>query len=206
MSVVKTLNFSLKYSWGQAATPHNSDLSTFCHSPFSNCLVSAAVVGNVGNVSACTLALHLSLTASQKQRTLKRGGPGNKYPAAAAAAKSLQSCPTLCDPIHGSSPGSPVPGILQARTLEWVAISFSNAWKWKVKGKSLSRVRLLATPWTAANQASPSMGFSRQEYWSGLPFHSPGDLPDPGIKLACFCGSSYVLSGSVALECWLLTR
>ena len=87
--------------------------------------------------------------------------------AAAAAAKSLQSCPTLCDPIDGSPPGSTVPGILQARTLEWVAISFSNAWKWKVK--SLSCIQLLATPWTAAYQAPPSMGFSRQEYWSGLP-------------------------------------
>ena len=87
----------------------------------------------------------------------------------AAAAKSLQSCPTPCDPIEGSQPGSPVPGILQARTLELVAISFSNAWKWKVKVKSLSRVRLLATPRTAAHQAPPSMGFSRQEYWSGLP-------------------------------------
>jgi len=89
------------------------------------------------------------------------------------AAKSFQSCPTLCDPIDGSPPGSPVPGILQARTLEWVAISFSNAWKWKVKGKSLSCVRLLATPWTAAYQAPPSMGFSRQEYWSGVPLPSP---------------------------------
>ena len=89
--------------------------------------------------------------------------------AAAAAAKSLQSCPTLCDPIDGSPPGSAVLGILQARTLEWVAISFSNAWKWKVKGKSLSRIRLLATPRTAAHQAPPSMGFSRQEYWSGVP-------------------------------------
>ena len=87
----------------------------------------------------------------------------------AAAAKSLQSCPTLCDPIEGSPPGSPIPGILQARTLEWVAISFSNAWKWKVKVKSLSRIWLLATPWTAAYQAPPSMGFSRQEYWSGVP-------------------------------------
>ena len=65
-----------------------------------------------------------------------------------AAAKSLQSFPTLCDPIDGSSPGSPIPGILQARTLEWVAISFSNAWKWKWKVKLLSRVRLLVTPWT----------------------------------------------------------
>ena len=80
----------------------------------------------------------------------------------AATAKSLQLCPTLCDPIHGSPPGSPVPGILQARTLEWVAISFSNAWKWKVKVKPLGYVQPLATPWTAAYQAPPSMGFSRQ--------------------------------------------
>ena len=83
--------------------------------------------------------------------------------AAAAAAKPLQSCPTLCDTIDGSPPGFPVPGILQARTLEWVAISFSNAWKWRVKMKLLSHVQLLATPWTAAYQAPPSMGFSRQE-------------------------------------------
>ena len=101
--------------------------------------------------------------------------PEIKFPtsvAAAAAAKSLQSCLTLCDPIDGSPPGSPVPGILQARTLEWVASSFSNAWKWKVKVKSLSRVQLLATPWTVAHQAPPSMGFSRQECWSGLPLPS----------------------------------
>ena len=89
------------------------------------------------------------------------------------SAKSLQSCPTLCDPIDCSPPGSPVPRILQARTLEWAATSFSNAWKWKVKVKSLSRVRLLATSWTAAHQAPPSMGFSRQEYWSGMPLLSP---------------------------------
>ena len=87
-------------------------------------------------------------------------------------AKSLQSCPTHCDPIDGSPPGSPVPGILQARTLEWVAISFSNAWKWKVKVKSLSRIRLLATPWTAAYCPPPSMGFPRQEYCSGVPLPS----------------------------------
>ena len=93
---------------------------------------------------------------------------------ACVCAKSLQSCPTLCDPIDGSPPGSPVHGILQARTLEWVAISFSNAWKWKVKVKSLSRVRPLATPWTAAHQAPPSMGFPRQEHWSGVPLPSPG--------------------------------
>ena len=93
---------------------------------------------------------------------------------AAAAAKSLQSCPTLGDTRDGSPPGSLVPGILQARTLEWVAISFSSAGKWKkVKVKLLSHVRLLATPWTAASQAPLSMGFSRQEYWSGAPLPSP---------------------------------
>ena len=90
--------------------------------------------------------------------------------AAAAAAKLRQSCPTLCDPIDGSPPGSSVPGTLQARILQWVAISFSNVWKWKVKMKSLSRVQLFVTPWTVAYQAPPSMGFSRREYWSGLPF------------------------------------
>ena len=93
----------------------------------------------------------------------------NSIPWNPFAAKPLQSCPTLCNPRDGSPPGSPVLGILQARTLEWVTISFSNAWKWKVKVKSLSHVRLLATPWTAAHQAPPSMGFSRQKYWSGLP-------------------------------------
>ena len=106
---------------------------------------------------------------------------------AAAAAKSLQSCPTLCDPIDGSPPGSAVPGIHQARTLEWVAISFSNAWKWKVK--SLSHVRLLETPWTAAHQAPPSMGFSRQEYWSRVPLPSPGMEETTTI---CFVLSSIV--------------
>ena len=95
---------------------------------------------------------------------------GWNYP---AAAKSPQSCPTLCNPIDSSPLDSSVPGILQARTLEWVAISFSNAWKWKMKGKSLSRARLLATPWTAAHQAPPSMGLSRQEYRSGVPLPSP---------------------------------
>ena len=96
------------------------------------------------------------------------------------AAKSLQSCLTLWNPIDGSPPGSPIPGILQARTLEWVAISFSNAWKWKVKVKSLSHVRLFKTSWTAAYQALPSMGFSRQEYWSGVP------LPSQKRYLTCF--------------------
>ena len=107
----------------------------------------------------------------------------------AAAAKSLQSCPTLCDPIGGSPPGSPVPGILQERTLEWVAISFSNAWKWKVKVKFLSRVRLFASPWTVAYQAPPSMGFSRQECWSGLPFPS---LEQSTLHFITSCSITYV--------------
>ena len=113
----------------------------------------------------------------------------------AAAAKSLQSCPTLCDPIDSSPLGSPVPGILQARTLEWVAISFSNAWKWKMKVKSLSRVRPSATPWSAAFQAPPSVGCSRQEYWSGVPLPSPTIYlyPPPQILqfLWWFCGHSW---------------
>ena len=111
--------------------------------------------------------------------------------AAAAAAKSLQSCPTLCNSINGSPPGSAVPGILQAWTLEWVAISFSNAWKWKAKVKSLSRVQLSATPWTAAYQAPLSMGFSRQESWCGVP------LPSSNLTLkpVFFCYSFYHYTG-----------
>ena len=107
----------------------------------------------------------------------------------AAAAKSLQLCPTLSDLMDYSQPGSSIHGILQARTLEWVAISFSNAWKWKVKVKSLSRVRLLETPWTAAYQAPLSMGFSRQEYWSGVPVPSPGrKARSPQMeKIGCKC-------------------
>ena len=100
----------------------------------------------------------------------------------AAAAKSLQLCPTLCDPIDGSPPRSSVPGILQPRKLEWVAISFSNAWKWKVKVKSLSLARFLATSWTVAYQAPPSVDFSRQEYWSGLPLPSPRLFTSKDIK------------------------
>ena len=118
------------------------------------------------NQSACCL----NLVITDLQRIHSRV---TLFVWAAAAAKSLQSCLTLCDPIDGSLPGSPVPGILQARTLEWVAISSSNAWKWKVKVKSLSCVRLFTTPWTIAHQAPPSMGFSRQEYWSGVPLPSP---------------------------------
>ena len=107
---------------------------------------------------------------------------------------SLQSCLTLCDPIDGSPPGSPVPGILQARSLEQVAISFSNARKWKVKVKSLSRVQILAIPWTAAHQAPLSKGFLRQEYWSGVPLPSP-------LKLHCLCyiRFSKILSSSLTL-------
>ena len=104
--------------------------------------------------------------------------PEDVTAAAAAAAKLLQWCATLCNPVDGSPPGSSIPGILQARILERVAISFSNAWKWKVKVKSLSRVWLLGTPWTAAHQAPPSMGFSRQEYWSGVPLPSPADVTE----------------------------
>ena len=124
-----------------------------------------------------TAWLQLSFIWQAKENTsLRREGrltQMKQREAAIATAKSLQLCPILCKHIDGSPPGSPVPGILQARTLEWVAIFFSNAWKWKVKVKSLSRVWLLATPWTAAYQAPLSMGFSRQEYWSGLPFPSP---------------------------------
>ena len=120
-------------------------------------------------VLACLLCSHLSLQLEFNLgetyfiwifRTLDRQQWEMN---AATAAKLLQSCPTLCDPRDGSPPGTPVPGVLQARTLEWVAISFSNEWKWKVKVKLLSRVRLLVTPGTAAYQAPPSMGFSRQE-------------------------------------------
>ena len=124
--------------------------------------------------------LHFLITLWKTKQSYLLLQLGFYIQAPAAAAKSLQLCPTLCDPMDGSPPGSPVPGILQARTLEWVAISFSNAWKWKVKVKSFSHVRLSATPWTAAYQAPPSMGFSRQEYWSGVPLPSPeyvADLP-----------------------------
>ena len=96
----------------------------------------------------------------------------NEWEQLAAAAKSLQLCPSLCDLTDGSPPGFPIPGILQAKTLEWVAISFFNAWNWKVKVKSLSHVRLLVIPWTAAYQAPLSMGSSRQESWSGVPLPS----------------------------------
>ena len=119
-----------------------------------------------------TVGLHVIVPT---QTVSSRSGKLFNFPLhpAAATAKLLQSCPTLCDPIDGSPSGSSLPGILQARTLEWIAIFFSNAWKWKVKVKSLSCIQLLATPWTAAYQAPLSMGFARQEYWSGVPSPSP---------------------------------
>ena len=121
-----------------------------------------------------SLALHMqSLWWQQKSRFIYSTVIITLLLWARHYAKSFQLCPTLCDPIDSSPPGSPVPGILQARTLEWVAISFSNAWKWKVKVKLLSRVRVPAIPWTAAYQAPPSMGFSRQEYWSRVPLLLP---------------------------------
>ena len=108
--------------------------------------------------------------------------------AAATAAVSIQLCRTLCDPIDGSPPGSPVRGILQARTLGWVAISFSNAWKWKVKVTLLSHVRLFATPWTAAYQAPPPMRFSRQKYWV---------LPLTVYRFLFFCLESFSCSDPI---------
>ena len=134
---------------------------------------------------------------------------------AAAAVKSLQLCLTLYNPRDGSPPGSHVSGILQARTLEWVAIAFSNAWKWKVKVKSLSRVWLLVTPWTAAYQAPPSMGFSRQEYWSGVEYISPF-LPSFSLSstplspfsfiliIMTYKTSEYILRGSGLRIVWAL--
>ena len=126
----------------------------------------------------------------------------------AAAAKSLQPCRTLCDPIDSSPPGSPIPGILQARTLEWVAISFSNSWKWKMKLKTLSHVLLLATPWTAVYQASPSMAFSKEECWSGVPLPSSIIIILIIIAIICdfwkisqihLCGLTFLLLS----RCWL---
>ena len=145
--------------------------------------------------------IFLRLTTSVRYRWLEMLSIDSKTiieVTTAAAAKLLQSCPALCDPIDGSPPGFPVPGILQARTLEWVAISFSNAGKWKVKVKSLSHVWLLATPRTAAYQAPLSMGFSRQEYWSGVP------LPSASCTLSSvqFDQNMY----KVFLKRWLINR
>ena len=121
-----------------------------------------------------------------------------------SAAKSCQSCLTLCDPIDSSPPGSPVPGILQARILEWVAISFSNAWKWKVKMKSLSSVQLFVTPWTAAYQAPLSMGFSRQEYWSRVPF--PNGLQISLSSVLCSYYYLFMHATYNPLSKWILPK
>ena len=138
---------------------------------------------------------HWEITRMAFQRPSRHPGtlsPSGPFHTMLCYTKSLQSCPTLCDPIDSSLPGSPVPGILQARALEWVAISFSNAWKWKVKVKSLNHVRLLATPWTAACQAPRSMGFSRQEYWSGVPLPSPPfHTRDPKLEDPCQAPSKF---------------
>ena len=144
-----------------------------------------------GHLMRRTDSLEKTLTLGKTEGKRKRGWQRMKWlrqhhwpngHAAAVAAKSFQPLPTLCDPTDGSPRGSPVPGILQTRTLDWVAISFSKAWKWKVKVKLLSRVRLSATPWTAAYQAPPSMGLSRQEYWSGLPVPSPNGHESEQIR------------------------
>ena len=120
---------------------------------------------------------------------------------ATATAKSYQSCPTSCDPIDDSRPGSPVSGILQARTLEWVAISFSNAWKWKVKGKSLSHVWLLATPWTAAHGAALFIGFSRQECWSGVPLPCAHSFPPWLSHTWKECFTMFAVTGQSVFLC-----
>ena len=137
----------------------------------------------------CPLLLNLPPTFLSTPPVLLSQSTGFGFPAAAAA-KSLQSCPTLCDPIDGSPPGSLVPGILQARTMEWVATSFSIVGKWKVKVKSLSRVRLCATPWTAAHQA-PSVGFSRQEHWRGVQLPSPASLKKFMSSKSCAYGLTW---------------
>ena len=146
-----------------------------------SCLVLCVEEGSL--LSKCSTNLKPWSTKKRPEGRLKH------WALWSAAAKSLPSCPTLCDPIDGSLSGSPIPGSLQARTLERVAISFSNAGKWKVKLKSLSCVRLLATPWTAVYQASPSRGFFRQEYWSGVP------LPSPALW-----STSYQLVESISLS------
>ena len=153
--------------WGPKESDMTEWLSLSISSPYRNFL---ANTGPVPFLSGCS-PIHSYNSGILMHHLFKES--------LAAAAKSLQSCSTLCNPIDGSPLGSPVPGILQARTLEWVAMS-SNAWKWKVKVKSLSHVWLLATLWTAAHQAPPSMGFYRQEYWSGVPLPSPrSPLPFP---------------------------
>ena len=140
--------------------------SWFNHSPSVGCWKSSLI-----SLCLTLLSYKVKIIINSSSKCFFRGFY-NTYQAfkkvLAAAAESLQLCPTLCDPKDGSPPGSPVPGILQAGTLEWVAISFSNAWKKKWKW-SRSVVPDSAVPWTATYQVPPSMGFSRQEYWSGVP-------------------------------------
>ena len=135
-------------------------------------LISGSSAFSIFSLNICKFLVHILLKPSLKDFDHNI----SSMCCCCKAAKLLQSCLTLCDPIDSSPPGSPISGILQARTLEWVAISFCNAWKWKVKVKSLSHVRLRDTPWTAAYQAPLSMGFSRQEYWSGVPLPSPSSM------------------------------
>ena len=167
--------------------------------------------GFIVNVSfslTCAHSFHTLNAPDFTSNTLSKSVPSSLYSlpetwvclpwiTAAAAAKS---CLTLCDPIDGSPPCSPIPGILQARTLEWVAISFSKAWKWKVKVKSLSPVWLFMTPWTAAYQAPPSMGFSRQEYWSGLPLPS-GLLQHTPEFFTCLLCFRFLPLSTLPLHC-----
>ena len=154
-----SMGFSRREYWSKLPFPPPEDLPKPGIEPSS--LMSPVLAGRFFITSTTWEAPSWNRLHSKTRRAI-----------ATATAKSLQSCLALCDPIDGSPPGSSAPGILQARTLEWAAISFSNAWEWKVNVKSLSRVWLLATPWTAAHQAPPSVGFSRQEDWSGLPLPS----------------------------------
>ena len=165
-----------KKSWGVSSYPPT--ISRVLSIPWITCpiiyllFIPSYKIIKTSKCSARILLRVKKMTSKKKERF--GNSPQNSHSPvlqqyAAAAAKSLQSCPTLCDPKDSSPPGSSVLGILQARTLEWVAISFSNAWKWKVKVKSLSHVWLFTIPWAAAYQAPLSMGFSRQEYWSGVP-------------------------------------
>ena len=122
----------------------------------------------------------------------------------AAAAKSLQSCPTLCDPIDGQPTRLCHPWDSPGKNTGVGCHSFSNAANWKVKVKSLSRVRLFATPWTAAYQAPPSMGFSRQEYWSGLPLPSPKEGLVPVIWNICIGFDTYIVLYTIYISYQLL--
>ena len=175
----KSLKYSCKFWPG---------LSEFWEPPWEGCVLATLISFGLGSRGACGETWNLPDFWHQVWFAHK---PTLECPNTAAA-KLLQSCLTLCDSIDGSPPGSPVPGILQARTLEWVAISFSKAWMWKVKVKSLSHIWLLATPWTAAHQAPPSMGFSRQEYWSEVPLPSPG--PTLTNTNCCWSWSSNTLA------------